>query len=353
MRPKLLKRLSLDRLMDLKVDYAFKQLFGSEKNKEITVVFLNAVLQRNEHHRIKEISFANVEKSADYEEDKESRLDIVAVTDANEWINIEIQFTNKYDMVKRSLYYWSGLYQKQLTRRMSYTRLQPVIAINIMNFDLFKEMGRFHTSYRLYEDHDKTLLTDVMEFHFLEMPKLLRDWKENKLDPWNDTLARWLLLLGIVDHRKNKVYEDIYKELEEIAMEDENLRNAFQDWETLSASQEEWLAYEGRLKRVLDDESARIDMENLEKEARKARQEGEKARQEGEKEGRQEGRQLGRQEEVVESTIMFLKVKFPEYSMDAVSEKMKAIENLESLKKLQQELAQAKTWTEVEELLEM
>ncbi|QQK78785.1 PD-(D/E)XK nuclease family transposase [Salicibibacter cibi] len=49
---------------------SFKQLFGSEKNKEITVIFLNAVLQRNEHHRIKEISFANVEKTANYEEDK-------------------------------------------------------------------------------------------------------------------------------------------------------------------------------------------------------------------------------------------------------------------------------------------
>ncbi|QQK78784.1 Rpn family recombination-promoting nuclease/putative transposase [Salicibibacter cibi] len=244
-------------------------------------------------------------------------------------------------MVKRSLYYWSGLYQKQLTRRMSYTQLQPVIAINIMNFDLFKETDRFHTSYRLYEDHDNTLLTDVMEFHFLEMPKLIRAWKEDKLDPWNDMLARWLLLLGIVDHRKNKVYEDIYKELEEIAMEDENLRNAFQNWETLSASQEEWLAYEGRLKRVLDDESARIDSEIREKEARK----------EGWVEGRQEGQLEGRKEEVTESTIMLLRLKFPDHSMDAVSEKMNAIDNLESLKKLQQQLAQAQTWAEVEDLL--
>jgi|GEM_PF-4419088 len=36
---KLLKRIPLHRLMDLKIDYAFKQLFGNEKNKQITVVF--------------------------------------------------------------------------------------------------------------------------------------------------------------------------------------------------------------------------------------------------------------------------------------------------------------------------
>ena len=46
MNRRALKRMPLDKLMDLKVDYAFKQLFGSEKNKDITVVFLNAILQK-------------------------------------------------------------------------------------------------------------------------------------------------------------------------------------------------------------------------------------------------------------------------------------------------------------------
>ncbi|MGY0692688.1 PD-(D/E)XK nuclease family transposase [Virgibacillus sp. FSP13] len=32
--------------MDLKIDYAFKQLFGNERNKDITVVLLNAILFR-------------------------------------------------------------------------------------------------------------------------------------------------------------------------------------------------------------------------------------------------------------------------------------------------------------------
>ena len=49
------------------------------------------------------------------------------------------------------------------------------------------------------------MLTDVMQFHFIEIPKLLIDWKAEKLDPRNGVLARWLLLLGIVDHRKGTV----------------------------------------------------------------------------------------------------------------------------------------------------
>lgn len=66
MRYKVLKRISLDRLMDLKVDYAFKQLFGSEKNKEITVVFLNAILQRTGWDSIRDISFQNIEAGGEH-----------------------------------------------------------------------------------------------------------------------------------------------------------------------------------------------------------------------------------------------------------------------------------------------
>lgn len=251
----LLKYIPLEKLMDLKIDYAFKQLFGSEKNKEITVVFLNAILQKTGRDRIKDISFSNVEVGGEYREDKQSRLDLLVVTTAGEWINVEIQFTDKYDMVKRSVYYWSGIYRGQLKRAMGYRELRPVIAINLLNFTMFDQTEKFHTTYSLYEDEEKFRLTDIMEFHYIEMPKLIQAWKDEQLNPWDDVLARWLLLLGIVDQRKGKVYDDIFNELEAIAMNDETLRDAFQNWETLSATPEEVFAYEARLKRILDEEA--------------------------------------------------------------------------------------------------
>src|SRR5699024_1939310 len=108
-RTKLLKRIPLENLMDFKIDYAFKQFFGNEKNKKITVVFLNAILGQTGRDRIKDISFRNTEVVGEYEGDKQSRLDLLVVTDADEWINVEIQFTNKFDMIKRSIYYWSEI----------------------------------------------------------------------------------------------------------------------------------------------------------------------------------------------------------------------------------------------------
>src|SRR5690625_2511241 len=127
MRKKLLKRLPLDRLMDLKIDYAFKQLFGSEENKQITIAFLNAILHRTYDGKIRDISFSNIEDGGETKEDKQSRLDILAVTNESDWINIEIQFSNEYDMIKRSIYYWAGVYRRPLLQRMSYAKLNPVI----------------------------------------------------------------------------------------------------------------------------------------------------------------------------------------------------------------------------------
>ncbi|MCG5102258.1 Rpn family recombination-promoting nuclease/putative transposase [Oceanobacillus alkalisoli] len=294
----LLKQLPIDRLMDLKVDFAFKQLFGNEKNKEIMIVFLNAILQKTGRNPIKDITFLNIEAGGEFVDDKQSRLDLLVTTEDKEQIHVEIQFTNKYDMVKRSIYYWAGVYRSPLRKSMSYKELQTVISINILNFNLFNDTEKFHTTYHLFEDEEKFKLTDVMEFHFIEMPKLIKAWKEGKLDPWNDVLARWLLMLGMIDRRNEQIYEDIFHELEEIAMKDESLKKAFGSWEELSMSPEEYFAYESRLKRIFDEEAAQREAELRLREAeKKAVERGlEEGREEGRKEGRAEGREEGRKE---------------------------------------------------------
>src|SRR5699024_5339253 len=134
------------------------------------------------------------------------------------------------------------------------------------------EIDLFHTMFHLRESTKYIKLTNLMEFHFIEMPKLLRDWKADKLDPWNNVLARWLLLLGMVDARNKKVYEEIYRELEEIAMNDETLRDACAQWEDLSMTEEQRLAYLYRLKQVLDEEAYRARIRRMEEKLKKNKQ---------------------------------------------------------------------------------
>lgn len=63
----------------------------------------------------------------------------------------------------------------------------------------------------------------------------------------------------MVDARKFKVYDEIYKELEELAMKDENLFEAFGVWENMSQSPKTVHAYQSRLKYMLDEEAKIID----------------------------------------------------------------------------------------------
>ncbi|MCY8231747.1 Rpn family recombination-promoting nuclease/putative transposase, partial [Priestia endophytica] len=100
--------------------------------------------------------------------------------------------------------------------------------------------------------------TDMLEIHFMELPKLLIKWRRKEVDPREDQLVRWLLLLEASED------EEITQVLEEIAVqEDQVLKKAIDEWERVSQDPEVLLAYEARRKALLDEKSALKRAENL------------------------------------------------------------------------------------------
>ena len=47
--------------LDLKVDFMFKQLFGQQSRKHITIAFINDLLGREGDERITDLTFENTE----------------------------------------------------------------------------------------------------------------------------------------------------------------------------------------------------------------------------------------------------------------------------------------------------
>ena len=88
-----------------------------------------------------------------------------------EHINIEIQLKDEYNMIKRSLYYWSKLYEGQLENGENYQKLSRTICINLLDFNLLNH-DKFHSAYRLKDCETNEELTDVMELHFIELKKM-------------------------------------------------------------------------------------------------------------------------------------------------------------------------------------
>lgn len=267
-------------LIDLKIDYAFKLIFGKLGNEPILIAFLNATLKLPKENQITSVVLLNTELNKEYKEDKKSLLDIRAVTAEGIQVNIEIQLANRHDMEKRTLFYWAKMYTHQMREGMAYKELAKTITINILDFNYIKQTRNYHSVFRLFEIEEGFELTEALEIHFMELPKLLVKWRERLVSPWEDDLVRWLFLLeGSED-------EEIFKTLEEIAMQDPVLNQAMEEWEKSSEDPKVRELYFARRKAVLDEKAAIREAELRLLEAIK----------QGKEEGIREGEEKGKRE---------------------------------------------------------
>ena len=242
-------------LLDPKMDFVFKNIFGSEKNSKILISFLNATLKPKD--LITSVEIKNTDLNKGYIEDKFSRLDVKATTSNEEIINIEIQLKNEYNMIKRSLYYWSKLYSEQLNEGEDYSILKRTICINILNFKYLKTR-KFHSAYRLKEIYSNEELTDVAEIHFIEIPKLEDGYDEK------DMLVPWIEFLKDPESEKVRNLE----------MSIEEIRQAKDELIKMSNDDTQRELYEMRAKTLKDKISALNEAER--KGIQKGIQEGEK-----------------------------------------------------------------------------
>ena len=207
-------------LLNPQIDFVFKKIFGTEKNKPILINFLNAVIKPITP--IKDVEIKNNDIDKDFIEDKFSRLDVKATTSNNEHINIEIQVKNEYNMIQRTLYYWSKMYSEQIQNRDNYSKLERTVCINILNFKYLKN-DKYHNAYRLKEITSNEELTDLQEIHFIELPKFneignkeyvenvekmdaLEKWLEFLVEPESNTVRQLELINEEIKLAKSELY---------------------------------------------------------------------------------------------------------------------------------------------------
>ena len=264
-------------------DLLFKFIFGRKENKEITLSFINAVLGLEGERAFVDLRFADRAIDPEDESGKGTALDLLCMTNDETQINIEVQVQNRQDMGQRSLYYWAKLYQNTLGRGENYENLRRTVAINLLGYSYLPLSG-FHHMYGLYDETGVHRLTEDIELHFLELPKVTRqDIRHMR------TLDKWMAFIG------NKLSDE---EMEEIAMSEAAINTAWDRIEAFMRDAGQRRKYEQREKFEHDYVS---DMEGSWK---RGRAEG---RAEGREEGRAEGRQLG----ITQMAINFLRAGTP------------------------------------------
>ena len=217
----------MNRELQLKVtnDYIFKKIFAKKGNESILKDLLNSILQIK-IKSIEVISDANLERQL--ESNKLGILDLKAKLDEETIVNIEIQIINRYNMIERTLFYWSGLYYNVLQKGADYKEIKKVIAINILDYNEFEE-GPYHEIARLRREYLYKILTDKIEIHFIQIPKFKKQRKDmkTKLDMWMDFISQ-------IDEKevknamsKNKEIKKAQEEYEYLTGDEEERRIAF------------------------------------------------------------------------------------------------------------------------------
>ena len=208
----------ISKLLDPKIDYVFKRIFGYIGNEEITKGLISSIIQ-------KEISNIELDNNPilekDLLDDKVGILDIRAKIENKINCNIEMQIVDRKNIEKRILYYWSKLYNMNIKAGKDYENLEKVIVILITDYEIdsLKEIKKYETKWNIREEeYQKVILTEVMEFYIIELPK----YEKYKDKTENEKLNKWIKFIkepGGIEMGDDKEIKKAKEVLEEISQD--------------------------------------------------------------------------------------------------------------------------------------
>lgn len=160
----------MSKFLDPKNDSAFKRIFGTERNKDILIHFLNDIFARTTNP-IEEVTFLKTSQNPETIGHRESSVDVMCRDEHGERFIVEMQVVREPGFEKRAQYYAAKAYIDQREKDATYRDLKAVIFLAITNFTLFPEKEEYLSHHVVLDK--KTLEHDLKDFSFsfIELPK--------------------------------------------------------------------------------------------------------------------------------------------------------------------------------------
>jgi predicted transposase/invertase (TIGR01784 family) len=165
------------KFLDVKTDFAFKKVFGSAHSTEVLIDFLNAIVYSESPKKITSLNIVDPYTVPKLQGMKDTFVDVKAKLNDGTQVIIEMQVLNHAGFEKRVLYNAAKNYAQQLKTGEDYTLLNPVIALTILDFNMFEAddlapKSNPHLSrFKLLETQTLTEYNGDMELVFVELPK--------------------------------------------------------------------------------------------------------------------------------------------------------------------------------------
>ena len=178
------------KFLDVKTDFAFKKVFGSEGSKDILISFLNALVPFPGGETITDLTIVDPYQIPLIKGMKDTYVDVKAKLSNDMTVIIEMQILNVQGMEQRILYNAAKAYSTQLVQGERYHLLNPVIALTLTDFVMFPEMKEFKSNFRLIEKNYLLEYNGDIELIFIELPKFTKT--EHEL---NDITDKWIYFI--------------------------------------------------------------------------------------------------------------------------------------------------------------
>ena len=231
----------LTKYLDPKNDYAFKRIFGQEKNKAILIHFLNSVISFKEGLPVQDIEYLKPIQDPDISSQKTSIVDILCKDAKGNKYVVEMQVAREKGFTKRAQYYAAKAYCSQADEGSSYHDLKEVIFIAITQFVMFEKKPDFKSDHIILDKKTKEHDLKDFSFTFLELPK----FNKTEINALDGIIEKWMYFF--------KYAQDTSPDtIQKMSENDTVLGTAFKELDRAYWTKDELLNYEDSIKKMKD-----------------------------------------------------------------------------------------------------
>ncbi|MFP3023239.1 MAG: Rpn family recombination-promoting nuclease/putative transposase [Wolbachia sp.] len=303
--------MALSKFLDPKLDLTFKKIFGTEKNKNILIHFLNDILGFTGVNAIQDVEFLSTIMNPEIASDKQSIVDVLCKDSLGNRYIAEMQLARDKGFEKRAQLYAAKAYSRQSG---NYIDFKTVFFIAISNSTLFPSDVFYISTHNIRDIKTNGHYLKDFQFVFIELPKFTK----SKVEQLETTVERWCFFFKYAE-------ETTDEDLRKIAEKSPIIKLAYDELDKFHWNEKDLVAYE---ERVMD----------LQKEAAILEQKLDDAKQEGRQEGIQIGHEKGREEGEKQTKIAVAKNSLKAgVSIDVIAEITGL--SVDEIKQLQEEIA--------------
>lgn len=242
------------RYLDPKLDITFKRIFGTEKNKNLLINFLNQVLRNQIKNPIEIVTFLQTAQGAELISKKQSVVDVLCVDSQGVKYIIEMQVAPGNGFEKRAQFYAAKAYIEQMQAGdKQYHNLKEVIFIAIVEYDIFPKKKNYKSEHVILDRETLEQDLNMFSFTFINLRKFARDKLPKDLTE-KQILAKlsleekWYYFLCKAENTQES-------DLEELKGDSEVIKQAYIELDKFAWTEAELASYDAELKRKLDNEA--------------------------------------------------------------------------------------------------